>query len=119
MLNKKDLKIVRFFEDRLKEHGLQKFRLIIFGSQTTGRAHRESDIDIAIVSDEFEGKDIFERAKMTQDAEILTIRMFKVPLDIITLSTREFQEGKSPVVEYIKQGASVPARSTYQVSSTA
>lgn len=107
MVKKQVLKVVNYFEDRLKEHGLQKFRLIVFGSHAMGRSHPGSDIDIAIVSDEFDGKDIFERARMTKDAEILTVRMYKVPLDIITLSTREFQEGKSPIVEYIKQGATV------------
>jgi len=112
MLNKEDLIIVKFFEARVKEHGLQKFRLIVFGSHATGRSHQGSDIDIAIVSDEFEGKDLFERAKMTQDAEILTVRTFKVPLDIITLSTREYNEAKSPVVEYVKQGAMIPSHST-------
>lgn len=111
--------IVRFFEDRLIEKGLQNFKLIIFGSHATGRSHHESDIDIAIVSDDFEGKDIFERATMTKDAEILTIRTYKVPLDIITLSTREYQEGKSPVVEYVKQGAIIPSRSPSRSSPSA
>jgi len=118
MVKKQVLKVVNYFEARLKEHGLQKFRLIVFGSHASGRSHPASDIDIAIVSDEFEGKDIFERAKMTQDAEFLTVRMYKVPLDIITLSTREFQESKSPIVEYIKQGATVQSQSTSHPFST-
>lgn len=101
-----------FFKDRPKEHGLQKFRLIVFGSQVTGRSHPESDINVAIISDEFNEKDIFERARMTKDAEILTVRTYKVALDVITLSPREYHKGKSPIVEYVKQGAIIPSHST-------
>ena len=111
MVKREVLKIVNFLEDRLKEHGLHNARLIVFGSHATGQAHKGSDIDIAIVSDEFEGKDIFERAKMTQDAEILTVRTYRVPLDIVTLSTREYREGKSAIVEYVKERTVIPSRS--------
>ncbi len=107
MVEKKVLKTVRFFEDRLKEQGLSVARLIVFGSHAAGRANEESDIDIAIVSDDFEGKDIFERAWMTRDAEVLTIRTCRVPLDIITLSTKEYAKGGSPIVEYVKRGTVV------------
>lgn len=79
----------------------------MFGSQATGRADKESDIDIAIVSDDFEGKDIFERARMTRDAEVLTIRTCRVPLDIITLSTTEYAKSGSPIVEFVKRGTVV------------
>jgi hypothetical protein len=107
MVEKKVLDIVRFFEERLKDGGLSVARLIVFGSQATGKANKESDIDIAIISDDFEGKDIFERARMTREAEVLTIRTCRVPLDIITLSTTEYAKGGSPVVELIKQGTVV------------
>ena len=114
MVKKQVLNVVKFFEDRLKEHGLQKFQIVVFGSHASGRFHPGSDIDIAIISDEFDGKDIFERARMTKDAEILTVRTDKIPLDIITLSPKEFNEGRSPVVEYVKQGTVVLSRSTSQ-----
>jgi hypothetical protein len=37
------------------------------------------------------GKDIFKRANMTKDAEIKTIKKFLIPLDIITLTSKEFK----------------------------
>lgn len=49
---------------------------------------------------------------MTKDAEILTVRTYKVALDVITLSPREYHKGKSPIVEYVKQGAIIPSHST-------
>jgi len=37
-----------------------------------------SDVDIIIISDDFQGKNIFERARLTKEAEIMTLKKFKV-----------------------------------------
>ena len=81
--------VVKFLGERLAEGGLNVSKIILFGSQAEGRATEESDIDIAIVSEDFHGKDIFERAALTKEAEIMTIKRFIVPLDIITLTPGE------------------------------
>lgn len=64
----------------------------------------ESDVDILIISSDFRNKDIFERAKLTKEAEIKTIKKFRVPLDIITLTSDEFESGKSLVAEFARKG---------------
>jgi len=61
----------------------------LFGSQAKGKATRESDIDVVIISEDFRNKDIFERAAMTKDAEIRTLKKFMIPLDIVTLTPEE------------------------------
>jgi len=38
------------------------------------------------------------------DAEIKTIRKFMVPLDIVTLTSEEFENETSPVAEFAKSG---------------
>lgn len=81
--------IVKFLEERLKEGELNVSKIILFGSHAEGRATAESDIDIAIISEDFHGKDIFERAALTKAAEIMTIKKFMTSLDIITLTPGE------------------------------
>jgi len=78
-------KAIKFLEQCLKENGLNISKIILFGSQATETTDN-SDVDILIISDDFKNKDIFERARLTKDAEIKTIRKFMVPLDIVTLT---------------------------------
>ena len=95
---------LNFLEQRLKEKGLNVSRIILFGSQTEGKATDESDVDVLIISEDFQGKDVFERAEMTKYAEIATIKKFLIPFDIITLTPGEFESGSSIIAEYAKTG---------------
>ncbi|MCL5056163.1 MAG: nucleotidyltransferase domain-containing protein [Firmicutes bacterium] len=82
-------------------------KLILFGSQHQGRAKAESDIDLLLVSEDFRGKDIFQRAELTKDAEIRTIKKFIVPLDCIDLSPEEFENESSLAASFAKTGISI------------
>ena len=95
---------VRFFEKCLKEKGLNVSKIILFGSQVKGTNTGENDVGILIISEDFHGKDIFERARLTKYAEIMTLKKFMMPLDIVTLTSEEFERGTSLVVEYAKRG---------------
>lgn len=98
------IKAVHFLKAQLKADGLNVAKVILFGSQARGRANETSDIDVIIVSEDFYGHDIFKRADLTKDAEIMTIRKFMVPLDIITMTPDELESGKSLVCEYARNG---------------
>lgn len=90
MAKEKIIKAIKFLEKWLIDSGLNISKIIVFGSQAKGIQTKESNIDI-IISDDFLGKDIFKRANMTKDAEIKTIKKFLIPLDIITLTSKEFK----------------------------
>ena len=96
--------LIKFLEGCLKEKGLKVSKIILFGSQVKGTTTEESDVDILIISEDFHGKDIFERARLTKYAEIMTLKKFMMPLDIVTLTSEEFERGTSLVVEYAKRG---------------
>lgn len=98
---------VNFLEQRLMEKGLDISRIILFGSQAEGKATDESDVDALIISEDFQGKDVFERAEMTKYAEIATIKKFLIPFDIITLTPGEFESGSSIIAEYAKTGEAI------------
>ncbi len=50
---------VREFAKELKRHGIKVTKVILYGSRIFGKAHKYSDIDVAIVSPDF-GKDRYE-----------------------------------------------------------
>ncbi len=81
---------VKFLEDCLKEAGLRDLRVILFGSRALGGATDESDVDVAIVSSSFQGKDLFERARMIRDVHVRAIREFDLPFDILMFTPEEF-----------------------------
>lgn len=104
MAKSKVIEIITFLQKCLIESGLNLSKIILFGSQVRGKASRDSDIDVIVVSEDFRDKDIFERAKLTKDAEIATIKKFVVPLDIITLTAEELESETSLAAGYAKDG---------------
>jgi len=66
----------------------------LFGSFLNGSAHKDSDIDMIIISDSFEGKNLFERINMTLQAESDVRSRYIVPLDIILKTPKEYEYSK-------------------------
>jgi uncharacterized protein len=109
MFESKFEEAIKFLGLCLKERGLKVSKIILFGSQVKGKTSEESDVDILIISEDFQGKDIFERARLTKDAEILTLKKFMMPLDIVTLTSEEFESNKSIVAKYARKGKAMYA----------
>jgi len=112
MVDAKVLEAVNFFSAQIRKNGIRINNLILFGSSSTGTATPGSDIDIAIISDDFANRDIFDRALLTKDAEMHTVKKFKVPLDVITLTTEEYQDRKSLIAGTLKKGVVLPTISS-------
>lgn len=98
---------VELIRDFLKERNIKVNRIVVFGSQVKGSFRVDSDIDLAIVSPDFEGKDIFQRAQMLKGLKWEIVEKFMLPFDIIPISFKEWQESSSLIVEYIKEGKSL------------
>ncbi|MFH0775954.1 MAG: nucleotidyltransferase domain-containing protein [bacterium] len=74
-------KIEKFIEE-LKRHEIKLLKVILYGSRVSGKAHKDSDIDIAIVSSDF-GKDRFEEgARLFEIACEIDSRMEPVPISL-------------------------------------
>jgi uncharacterized protein len=106
MVDAKVLETVNFFGAQLRNSGVRINNLILFGS--SGTATTGSDIDIAIISEDFTNRDIFDRALLTKDAEMHTVKKFKVSLDVITLTPEEYQDQKSLIAGTIRKGITLP-----------
>ena len=112
MVDAKVLEAMNFFYTVAKANGLHIHDLIMFGSYCRGTASPHSDIDIAIVSGDFTGMNIFERALLTKEAEIQTVKKFKIALDVLTLTPEEFRDPASPIAGTIRKGFVVPVPSS-------
>ena len=55
---------------------------------------------------------------MTKEAEIKTIKKFRVPLDIITLTSEEFESGKSLITEFARKGKVMYAAEAHRTLKT-
>jgi uncharacterized protein len=104
MVKKSTLKAVTFMKDTLQQTGLSVQKIIVFGSQANGKYNADSDIDIIVISNDFINKNIFKRARLTKDAEIMTIRKFMIPLDIVTMTPEELADDKSLFSDYARGG---------------
>lgn len=91
-------------KDILLAQGLRLGRIILFGSRIRGDEQEESDIDLLVISEDFAGKNIFERAALTKNAEITAMKQFQVPFDIITLTEDEFENGGSLFAQFAEDG---------------
>lgn len=97
-------KMSRMYSRKRTENGLKVQKIILFGSHVHGAATSDSDIDVVIVSDNFRKKSIFTRARLTKEAEIQTIRKFMIPLDIITMTPEEMEDGTSAIANFARKG---------------
>ena len=108
-MSKKTLsELVRYIKSYLAQRNLHLDRVILFGSHARGQARPDSDVDIAIVSDEFSGKDIFQRARMMRGLHISLTRRFSKPFDIVYLSNEELSARESFLLDYVRQGRELP-----------
>ncbi len=97
-------KIVKFLTERLLEDGIKIDKVILFGSYYSGKPHKDSDIDIAVISNDFEDKDVFELGPMTGNAVRATIRKFDIPVDLIKLTLDEYENETRMIASYVKEG---------------
>lgn len=104
MAKSKIIKIISFLADGLKSSGLNISKIILFGSYASAKSSRYSDIDVVIVSKDFRNRDIFKRIKLIKDAEIMTIKKYMIPLDIITLTPEEMDNENSITADFAKKG---------------
>ncbi len=95
---------VRLIQGFTDSKGVSLEKVVVFGSYAQGRYDEESDLDIAIITKDFEGKDIFERTRMLQGLMWTLIKELKLPLDIVFFSSAEWHNSSTLFVELVKNG---------------
>jgi len=94
------LEIIANFKKILLKNGTSVDKLVLFGSFANGNPHEGSDIDLVVVSRDFENKSFWDRI------EILTEAICEIfePIEAIPMTPAEWERGDSMIVEYAKKG---------------
>jgi uncharacterized protein len=82
--------IIIYLKKSLKSDGINIEHIALFGSYVNNKNNSDSDLDLIIISDDFQGKNIFERAEMTMKPEIKTLKKFMIPMDILNMTSVEY-----------------------------
>lgn len=91
------IKHLKNIADEIKRSGIHLRKVILFGSYSGNKYHRWSDIDVALVADEF-------KSIGPEDVKLFSKILIKyAELDIQprTYNTKDFAEQKDPFVEEI------------------
>ena len=100
MDKKSALKIISDFKKVLKDKGIEINKLILYGSYAALTQREGSDIDLVVVSDSFKGMGYWQRLDIISDA---IYEVFQ-PIEAVCLTTEEWDNKASIIVEYAKRG---------------
>jgi predicted nucleotidyltransferase len=93
------LTIAKNFVADAQAQGLHISTAILFGSYARNKAHKYSDIDLAIAADEFGSGRVID---LRLYADIILSNKNYIPLEIHTYNTAYFQKGDAFINEEIK-----------------
>jgi len=94
------LSVVGRFRRALETHGVKPSKIILFGSHATATAHPGSDIDLVVVSRDFDGKDYWARI------DLLVAAIYDVfePIEAVAMTPEEWESGDSAIADYARRG---------------
>ena len=100
-MGKKDvLNILKHFKEALERNRIHVDRLILFGSWAKGTQQEGSDIDVVVISKDFDNKDYWERIKILSHA---IYQVFQ-PIEAVAMTPQEWNSNESPICEFAKDG---------------
>jgi predicted nucleotidyltransferase len=87
--------VIRKYKKNLKALGISAKKIILYGSHVSGRSREDSDLDLIVVSDDFEEMDLWDRLWILGQARI----DIEQPMEILGLTEEEFEsEGKGTFI---------------------
>jgi len=107
MVKREVVKAVKILEKLLRERGIKIYKIVIFGFYAKGKEKKESDLDIIVVSDNFEGKNIFEKVKLVSGIHRELVEKIIMPVDIMYYSPTEWGKGSSLIINAAREEGEV------------
>ncbi|MEO0180192.1 MAG: nucleotidyltransferase domain-containing protein [candidate division WOR-3 bacterium] len=90
-MDRETLEIVKKLAEALRAKGLRVEGIVVFGSALRGNLSPDSDIDIAVISPDFEGLDAIERMRIISEARI-EAHLLQRAMDAFGYTPEEFRE---------------------------
>jgi predicted nucleotidyltransferase len=87
----------------LKKHKIRVKYLILYGSYYNGTPNKNSDIDLAIISPDFQSENIVKKQEMLGNA----IFNIKEPIEILGYSLKEYKQQNIAFLSEIKNNGKI------------
>ena len=98
MTRSHSLALASLLKQRLREQGLPIQQVVLFGSHAKGKAHKGSDVDIAVVCEPF------RKTRHEENLECLsTGHSIDLRIETICLHPTDFQNRYSTIVQEVKR----------------
>lgn len=94
------LEIISTFRNAIESRGIRAEKIILFGSYVTGQYREDSDIDVVVISRDFENKSFWERI------DILSAAIYDIfePIEATAFTPQEWKSRDSIIVDFAKNG---------------
>ncbi len=102
------LNIIDRFKNILERKKVRVNKIILFGSYARGNYNEDSDIDLVIISDDFETMNYWERIDFLTDA---IYEIFE-PIEALSYTQSEWEKNESFLNDYARDGEVVYANIT-------
>lgn len=87
------LSVVKKLAKALRKKGLRVEGVVVFGSVVNGEPGPDSDLDIAVISSDFEYMDTIERMRVVSEARV-EAHLLQGPMDIFGYTPEEFNNAE-------------------------
>ncbi|MBC8204255.1 nucleotidyltransferase domain-containing protein [bacterium] len=103
-MDKKDvLEIIDRFRLNLEKQGISVDKVLLYGSYARGNYHEGSDIDLLVVSKDFQNKDFWERIDIIVNALMTELS----PIEAYPMTPEEYENGDSMIALFAREGEEV------------
>jgi hypothetical protein len=80
--------VIKEYKKNLENLGIKAKKIIIFGSYANGVPKKDSDIDMVVISDDFQNLDLWERLCLLGEATL----GIKKPMEVLGYTGKEYEE---------------------------
>ena len=94
------IEIVNRFHQGIERRGIKPLKLILYGSYADDTGRKGSDIDLVIISEDFNEMDYWDRIDIMADV----IYEIFAPIEAVALTPEEWEQGDSFVTDFARNG---------------
>jgi predicted nucleotidyltransferase len=87
-VDKEISRLINEYQQKLEALGIKVNKIILYGSHASGKARKDSDIDLVVVSNDFKNMDLWKRLCLLGRARV----GIKRPMEILGFTEEEFAQ---------------------------